>query len=98
MWNSYDNYENCGLIILQLLLPRAIDISFLTGKEHASILQCLQQMTNYIPILTGKDQIYYNVCNEGPNILQFCNEGPNILQFLQQRSNYIPILTGKDQI
>jgi hypothetical protein len=45
-------------------------------------------MTNYIPILTGKDQIYYNVCNKGPNILQS----------LQQRSNYIPILTGKDQI
>ena len=57
-------------------------------KDHASILQCLQQMTNYIPILTGKDQIYYNVCNEGPNILQS----------LQQRYNYIPILTGKDQI
>ena len=88
MWNSYDNYENCGLIILQLLLQRAIDISFLTGKDHARILQCLQQMTNYIPMLTGKDQIYYNVCNEGPNILQS----------LQQRSNYIPILTGKDQI
>ena len=88
MWNSYDIYENWGLIILLLLLPRAIDISFLTGKDHASILQCLQQMTNYIPILTGKDQIYYNVCNEGPNILQS----------LQQRSHYIPILTGKDQI
>ena len=88
MWNSYDNYENCGLIILQLLLQRAIDISFLTGKDHASILQCLQQMTNYIPIFTGKDHIYYNVFNEGPNILQS----------LQQRSNYIPILTGKDQI
>jgi hypothetical protein len=88
MWNSYDNYENCGLIILQLLLQRAIDISFLTGKDHANILQCLQQMTNYIPMLTGKDKIYYNVCNEGPNILQS----------LQQRSNYIPILTGKDQI
>ena len=88
MWNSYDIYENWGLIILLLLLPRAIDISFLTGKDHASILQCLQQMTNYIPILTGKDQIYDNVCNEGPNILQS----------LQQRSNCIPILTGKDQI
>jgi hypothetical protein len=88
MWNSYNNYENCGLIILQLLLQRAIDISFLTGKDHANILQCLQQMTSYIPMLTGKDQIYYNVCNEGPNILQS----------LQQRSNYIPILTGKDQI
>jgi len=74
--------------MLQLLLPRAINIPILTRKDHASILQCLQQITYYIPILTGKDQIYYNVCNKGPNILQS----------LQQRPNYIPILTGKDQI
>jgi trehalose-6-phosphatase len=45
-------------------------------------------MTYYIPIPTGKDQIYYNVCNKGPNILQS----------LQPRYNCILILTGKDQI
>ena len=39
-------------------------------------------------MFTTKDQIYYNLYNKGPNILQ-C---------LQQRTKYITMFTTKDQI
>ena len=106
MWNSYDIYENWGLIILLLLLPMAIDISFLPERS-----------CKYIAMFAANDQLYSYTYWEGSNILQclqrrtkyitiftakvqlYSNtywKEPNIVQCLHQRTKYITIFKTKD--